>query len=131
MEKRDARVALVIESIRRSCARPPSLADLSSLAGISVSRLQHLFKEEMRMSIREYVSEIRLTMAVEMVAGTKERIRQICFSVGFADVSNFNHAFKRRFGVSPREYRTRTRLAPATEKTNVSSGDQSSAERAN
>jgi AraC family transcriptional regulator of arabinose operon len=125
----DRRIELVAEALRRDCRHPPSQSELSALAGMSLSRLQHLFKEEMRASIRDYVCELRLVHAAELIGNSREHIRQICFAVGFTDVSNFNHAFKRRFGMSPRAYRVSRWLAmQEAVTTNDSSADQHSTE---
>ena len=84
---------------------PPAIVQLANEVGLSVSRLTHLFREEMGKSIQRYVQERRLTMAAALIVETHERISQIAYGVGFGDVSNFNHAFKRRFAMSPRQYR--------------------------
>jgi AraC family transcriptional regulator of arabinose operon len=84
---------------------PPSVHELATTVGLSSSRLAHLFREEVGMSIRSYVVARRLHVASMLIVQTDERISQIAYSVGFNDVSNFNHAFKKRYGVSPGEYR--------------------------
>ena len=85
---------------------------LADGVGLSSSRLAHLFRRDMGMSIQSYVIERRLQMAAMQVVQSHEQISQIAYSVGFRDVSNFNHAFKRRFGMSPREYRANHDLPP-------------------
>ncbi|HVG23253.1 MAG TPA: AraC family transcriptional regulator [Thermoanaerobaculia bacterium] len=83
------------------------VGELAELVGLGASRLEHLFKSDARMSIRDFVREQRLAEAAALLVRTEERISTIGYQVGFGDVSNFNHAFKRRFGVSPRAYRER------------------------
>ena len=102
MDRRIRRVRSVLDEQYRD---PPSVRDLAVLVGLSASRLAHLFRDEVGMSIRSYVVERRLQMAALLIVQTHERISQIAYSVGFNDVSNFNHSFKRRFGMSPGEYR--------------------------
>ena len=106
----DVRVTLVLQLINgawRTRVRP---ADLAAQVGLCESRLQHLFRSELRQSIRDYLMHVRLAEAARLLATTCERVSCIAFEVGFGDVSNFNHAFKREFRVAPREYR---RLASA------------------
>jgi AraC family transcriptional regulator of arabinose operon len=86
---------------------PPSIEQLADVVGLSASRLGHLFRTEVGVSIQSYVVERRLAMAALLIVQTDERISQIAYSVGFGDISNFNHSFKRRFDMSPREYRAR------------------------
>jgi len=94
---------------------PPSIEELAGNVGLSVSRLAHLFRRELGMSIQSYIVERRLVMAAMLIVQSDERISQIAYSVGFGDVSNFNHSFKRRFAMSPREYRARHDLPTVEE----------------
>ena len=100
-----------MELFENEPAKSISVTDLSLFLHVSTSHLQHLFKRDTGMTIREFVLEVRLNKAELLLRTTDERIRQICFAVGFHDVSNFNHAFKRKYGFSPREYRLRIVLA--------------------
>jgi AraC family transcriptional regulator of arabinose operon len=83
------------------------MEQLADSVGLSSSRLAHIFRSEVGMSIQSYLVERRLVMAAMLIVQSDERISQIAYSVGFRDVSNFNHAFKRRFTMSPRAYRAR------------------------
>lgn len=103
MDRRIRRVKSVLDEQYRD---PPSVHELAATVGLSSSRLAHLFREEVGMSIRSYVVTRRLQVASMLIIQTDERISQIAYGVGFNDVSNFNHAFKKRYGVSPGEYRT-------------------------
>ena len=102
MDRRIKRVTSVLDERYKD---PPTLEQLAESIGLSMSRLSHLFKAEVGMSIQSYVRERRLLMAAMLLVQTHEHISQIAYSVGFGDVSNFNHAFKRRFGMPPRQYR--------------------------
>jgi AraC family transcriptional regulator len=106
----DPRVQLVVKLLEAEPTRAFSLAYLCDRFHMSPSHLQHLFKRDVHMSIREFILRTRLGAAAVMIGTTRERIRQISFAAGFRDISNFNHAFKRQFGVSPREYRMRSIL---------------------
>ena len=102
MDRRIRRTKSVLDQQYRD---PPSLEALAEDAGLSVSRLAHLFRDETGMSIQSYIVERRLLMAAMLIVQSDEQISQIAYRVGFGDVSNFNHSFKRRFAMSPREYR--------------------------
>ena len=102
MDRRIRRVRSVLDSEYRD---PPSVEELAGRVGLSTSRLAHLFRDEVGMSVQSYIVERRLLMAAMLIVQSDERISQIAYRVGFNDVSNFNHSFKRRFAMSPREYR--------------------------
>jgi AraC family transcriptional regulator of arabinose operon len=103
----DWRVRKVVAFLQQSWRRPVRIEELAQFVGLGASRLEHLFKEQARTSIRDYIREQRLEAAASLLVNTAERISAISYQVGFPDVPNFNHAFKRRFGISPREYRER------------------------
>jgi transcriptional regulator GlxA family with amidase domain len=103
----ERRVRKVLEIIRERWQSPPRVSELARHVGLGASRLEHLFKQEARISIRDYIRARRLNAVAEMLVTTEERISTIGYCVGFTDVPNFNHAFKERFGVSPREFRER------------------------
>ncbi len=101
----DRRVRKIVQVIDECWRRPVRVEELARHVGVGVSRLEHLFKNEARTSIREFIHERRLREAAQMLLATEERVSVISFHVGFQHVSNFNHAFKKRYGVSPRQYR--------------------------
>ena len=103
----DRRIVRVVEIIHQRWHAPLRITELARDVGLGVSRLEHLFRQHARSSIRELIRDQRLTAAAKLLRSTDERVSAICFMVGFQDVANFNHAFKKRFGVSPREYRRR------------------------
>ncbi len=104
MDRRIRKVVHVLESEWRANL---SVGDLALKVGLGMSRLEHLFKAEAKISIRGFILERRLVEAAAMLETTEERISTISYNIGFRDVSNFNHAFKKRFGLCPRQYRAR------------------------
>jgi len=101
----DTRVRIVVQLLEQRWSSPLRVAELAGEVGLGPSRLEHLFKQEARMSIRDFIRERRLVAAAELLAGSVERVSVISFRVGFQHVANFNHAFKKRFGLSPGAYR--------------------------
>jgi transcriptional regulator GlxA family with amidase domain len=118
----DRRVRKAVELLEREWRRTVRVSELAEQVGLGASRLEHLFKTEAKVSIRDYVRERRLAEAASMLESTEERVSIISYTVGFQDVSNFNHAFKRRYGVTPREFREQAQQG------GVSSFDQQKAE---
>jgi AraC-like DNA-binding protein len=112
----DRRVRKVVQVINECWRLHMRVDELARLVGLGASRLEHLFKEEARISIRDFIRDRRLSEAASLLLSTEERVSVISFRVGFLHVANFNHAFKRRFGVSPRAYRATggTQIAETT-----------------
>jgi AraC family transcriptional regulator of arabinose operon len=101
----DRRVRKVVQVLNQNWSTPLRVDDLARRVGLGTSRLEHLFKEQARISIRDFIHERRLSAAATLLLTTEERVSVISFQVGFSHVANFNHAFKRRYGVTPRAYR--------------------------
>ena len=101
----DKRITDVLTLLEREWRRDHRLEDLATSVNLRPSRLEHLFKEAVKRSIREVIQTRRLDEAAKLIGASYERISEIVYFVGFRDVPNFNHAFRRRFGMSPREYR--------------------------
>ena len=88
-----------------------TLKKLADQIGISVCHLSRLLKKGTGIGSREYIKNIRMEKAEELVRSTRLNINEVASSVGYNHVSNFNHDFKAYFGISPREYRYRARIA--------------------
>lgn len=101
----DIRILKTIRYLEENASARLTVRELANRVELSESRLQHLFKSEVLLTIRAFIRLQRLHTAAHLITSTDERISQICFAVGFTDVSNFDHVFKREFGVSPREFR--------------------------
>lgn len=111
----DIRIRKVVEILNQRWHVALSINDLASNVGLGASRLEHLFKKEAHVSIRDFIRERRLAAAAQMLASTLERVSVISFRVGYQHVANFNHAFKKRYGVTPGVYRSRTLNAHSAE----------------
>ncbi len=86
-------------------AEPLSMPDAAKVAGLSVSRLAHVFKAQMGMSFTAYLSLVRINWAKYYLANSRLRIGETAFQVGFGNLSHFNHVFRRTTGLSPNQYR--------------------------
>ena len=79
------------------------IRDISKHVGISESRLSHIYKEQLGISILQYIINKRLTIARDMLK-IGLSINEVCAKCGFPDYSLFSKTFKRKFGISPKLY---------------------------
>jgi AraC-like DNA-binding protein len=86
-----------------------SLSQLAKLYFLNPDYLCRLFRKETELSFSEYVNNIRIDRAKELLELTNSEIMDISVEVGFANVTYFNRIFKKRIGLSPREYRNSKR----------------------
>jgi AraC-like DNA-binding protein len=83
------------------------IGDVASPLGISARHAQRLF-EQAGMTFTEFLLEERLLSVRKRLLDTgcrPQKISDIAFAAGFADLSYFNRAFKVRFGMTPKEMR--------------------------
>ncbi|MCF8358812.1 MAG: response regulator [Prolixibacteraceae bacterium] len=57
------------------------------------------------MSPKEFVRELRLNRAAQIIGQNKMNISEVAYSVGFCDVAYFRKCFKEKFGVSASSYK--------------------------
>jgi AraC-like DNA-binding protein len=78
---------------------------IAQIADISASHLAHLFRSEIGMSVRDYLTRVRVTIAQDLLAHTDEKLESIAARLGFADTSHLAHVFQRITGRPPSAYR--------------------------
>ena len=79
--------------------------DLAQVACMSKSNLLKKMKSIVTMSPGEFVLEIRLKKAKELLADKTLSISLISSETGFSSPSYFTQAFTRRYGISPKQFR--------------------------
>jgi AraC family transcriptional regulator len=96
----DPRIRKVIAWAAEQIDQPISLSDAIAVGGLSASRLRHLFVEQTGLPFKTYLLWLRLTRAVEVVAGGAS-LTQAAHEAGFSDSAHFSRTFRRMFGVPP------------------------------
>ncbi len=99
----DSRIQTAIQIIQREPAS--SLRGLAIAVGLSVSRLEHLFKKETGSRIRDVRDEIRIQVGAYLLRATEKPIKEIAWFLGYKYTANFSRAFYRRVHESPYKYR--------------------------
>jgi two-component system, response regulator YesN len=92
--------------------KPITLAEIARASHLSVSRLSHLFKEQMGVTPIDYVTAARIERAKELLLGTDQNCTEICFQAGYNNQSYFTRTFKSLVGMTPRQFRARNRRRP-------------------
>ncbi len=84
-----------------------TLAEVAKASHLSVSRLAHIFKEQMGITIIDYLTSVRIERAKHLLLATDQNCTEICFQVGYNNQSYFTRTFKGLVGMTPRQFRTR------------------------
>lgn len=75
------------------------------LSHYSHTQLARLTKHHLGMSPHDYVKELRLATAYDLILYTQDKTEDIAERVGYHSTSHFIQVFKERYGVSPAELR--------------------------
>lgn len=84
-----------------------TMQQVADLMHISEKHFCKQFKRQFGVPPQEFLMNIRLEKAKQLLKSTDLRIKEIAGSVGFSSQLNFTAAFKKRFGQSPTAYRTK------------------------
>jgi len=85
--------------------KPIGLAETAKASHLSVSRLAHIFKEQMGITIIDYLTSVRIERAKQLLLATEQNCTEICFQVGYNNQSYFTRTFKELVGTTPRQFR--------------------------
>ncbi|MBI9019047.1 MAG: helix-turn-helix domain-containing protein [Phycisphaerae bacterium] len=101
------RLKPAIDFMLTNCVKDISLQQIAQASHFSVSRLCHLFKEQMGITVIDYLRNIRISRAKHLLLTTNKNCTEICFICGFSNQSYFNRTFKKLTGMPPNEFRKR------------------------
>lgn len=101
----DDRVRDAMDFACRNLTERLTLESLADVAGLSVSRFAHLFREQTGATPQRFVEQQRITQARQLLELSSRSIKQIASDLGFGTQFYFSQRFKKLVGVGPREYR--------------------------
>lgn len=92
------------EFIYKNFRDPITLNDVADVAKMNPSAFSRLFKKMNRKSFTQFLNEIRIRYACQLLLEQKDRIADICYDSGYNNLSNFNRQFKKITDLSPSAY---------------------------
>ena len=107
----DPRILLAMNYLCENMSGDVTIASLATRCGMSVSRLSHVFREQVGRPPHQFLELQRITYARQLLEVTKESVANIADEVGFPDQFHFSRRFKHFTGVSPRSYREKMRVS--------------------
>ncbi|MBW8016647.1 MAG: helix-turn-helix domain-containing protein [Planctomycetes bacterium] len=94
-----------IDYIDANFDRQITLPEIAKQVHLSVSRLAHLFKEQMGITLIDYLTNVRITHAKRLLLTTDDSCTTICYRVGYNNQSYFTRTFKDIAGMTPGQFR--------------------------
>lgn len=103
----DHRLRRAMDYLTEHCAEAFSEGAVSKIAGLSPSRLRHLFRTQVGFSPRVFQEEERMRRAGILLAQSNQNISEISSELGFENPFYFSLRFKKHSGMCPRVFRER------------------------
>jgi AraC family transcriptional regulator len=101
------RIEQVLNYIHGNLDQPLAVSSLAARAGWSRWQFNRVFSDQTGQSVGQYVRELRLSLAAEMLLFTRQRVIDIGLACGFGSDVSFTRSFTRHFGCPPAQYRRR------------------------
>ncbi|AYJ05762.1 GlxA family transcriptional regulator [Mycobacterium avium] len=92
--------------IEKNAHLPLTLRDIARRASSSERTINRRFKQETGHTPMQWVNNVRIRHAQQLLESTSDSVETISRQVGFTSATNFREQFRRLAGVSPRSYRS-------------------------
>ena len=100
------RVKLITEYIDSHITEKITLDDISQELFVSKSTLCHIFRDEMKISVKQYIIQKKLSYAARLI-GEGASTASAASAIGYENYANFYKVYKKTFGSSPRSIRSK------------------------
>jgi len=101
--------AHVLELIYDACSEPLTLAIAGRVAGVHPVHVSRSFRQLLGCTFSEYVGQVRLRKAFDLLQGSTKPVVDVAIECGFADHAHLCRSFKRNTGMTPSAYRAHSR----------------------
>ncbi|MBS7563309.1 helix-turn-helix domain-containing protein [Mucilaginibacter sp. Bleaf8] len=98
------RIRPVLLYLRDHAALPLSLQSVSEKFGFSERTLSRLFQSTLSISFLQYLKQLRMVKAVEMMLQSDMTLSQIAFATGYNSLSAFSNTFYQLTQMRPSEF---------------------------
>ncbi|MBB3113135.1 YesN/AraC family two-component response regulator [Paenibacillus phyllosphaerae] len=97
----------ILTILNQEYRHPITLSSLSERVYLSPNYLRIIFKNKMRISIQEYLTNLRLSKAKELLKETRYKVHEVGEMVGYENSTYFSIVFKNYMKMTPGEYRNK------------------------
>lgn len=98
-------IAQALAILDQQYARDISLESIAETIALSPPYFSRLFSSQVGKTFIDYLTELRMNKACQLLRTSGLSIKEICSQVGYADPNYFSRIFKKIIGQTPTEYR--------------------------
>lgn len=98
----------ILQLLNSPDAFTKSVDDIISETYYSHATVSNAFRKYLGVTISDYLIDLRLEHAAELLANTSMSALEVCSAVGYDSFSYFIKQFKKKYGVTPHKYRSNT-----------------------
>lgn len=103
-------INLLTETVANNYTNPEfGVDELAEALEISRSSLNRRMRETLDTTANNYIRDVRIQKAEELLRSSSLQINEICYRVGFQTPSYFIKCFRKKYGQSPNEYANSTK----------------------
>ncbi|WP_407028620.1 YSIRK-targeted surface antigen transcriptional regulator [Enterococcus faecium] len=96
-------ISSVVQFIGLNIYKRITVKEIANYFSVSETKLRESFKNEMHITIYNYISKRKISTAKIMLK-SNHTISEVSLGLGFSDSSHFSRVFKKYAGVSPKQY---------------------------
>ncbi|CAN0353810.1 unnamed protein product, partial [Ectocarpus sp. 4 AP-2014] len=102
----DERVLKIIRYIEINIDKKLSNPEIASIINMAPNSFARLFKEEMNITLHNFIQNRKIAKACELFEHTNQTIEDAAFNLGFSDRYHFSRVFKSVTGLTPAVYKS-------------------------
>ena len=91
--------------LKHNCTKSLPMVQIAKKCGYSEAYFSRLFRKLTNTTYTDYLADLRIKIACELLVETRDSVDNIIYKCGFADRTKFFRKFKGKTGTTPLKYR--------------------------
>ena len=105
IKEEGGRLEKVLQYVQENYSQKMTIEEVASLANMSPSAFSHYFKKRTRKSFTDFVIDLRLGKAAQLLQLEEMPITNVSYESGFLNISHFNRSFSKKYKTTPLKFR--------------------------
>lgn len=98
-------ISTIKDFVNQNYSSHITLETVSDIVFLAPAYLSNLFKQETGINFIDYVTNVRIDVAKDLLRHSRMTIKEIALHVGYRDEKYFSKMFRKNVGIKPTEYR--------------------------